>query len=202
MNTYLGACVGLGPEDIDPDLIAASKVVYLEGYLWDPPRAKQAFLEAARIAHESGGKVSLTLSDAFCVDRHRAEFRELVRHHVDILFANEAEIRSLYEVASFDEALQLVRGECDVAALTRDARGSVVVAGDEVHVIDAEPLARLVDSTGAGDLYASGFLYGLTAGRPLADCGRIASIAAAEVLSHYGARPESDLAQLVAGRLG
>ncbi len=202
MNTYLGACVNLTPEDVDPAMIADAQVVYLEGYLWDPPQAKQAFLKAARIAHESGGKVALSLSDPFCVDRHRGEFLELVRHHVDILFANEHEIVSLFEADSFDEALQKVRFEVETAALTRSEKGSVVVHRDEVHVLDAEPAERIVDSTGAGDLYAAGFLYGYTQGRDMATCGRLGGLCAAEIISHYGARPEVDLKQLVAARFG
>jgi sugar/nucleoside kinase (ribokinase family) len=197
MNTYLGAGALLGPDDVDPETIESSQVVYLEGYLWDPPEAQAAFLKAAGIAHDAGRKVALTLSDPFCVDRHRDSFRDLVDRHVDLLFANEAEILSLYEVATFDEALQLVRTECDIAALTRSAKGSVVVAGGEVHVIDAEPVARVVDTTGAGDQYAAGFLFGLTTGRDLATCGRIGGIAAAEVISHVGPRPEVRLADLI-----
>ena len=202
MNTYLGAGALLVPSDVDPETIESSQVVYLEGYLWDPPEAQAAFLKAAGIARDAGRKVALTLSDPFCVDRHRESFRDLVDRHVDILFGNEAEILSLYEVDSFDEALQRVRAECDIAALTRSAKGSVIVAGSEVHVVDAEPVARVVDTTGAGDLYAAGFLYGLTTGRDLATCGRIASIAAAEVISHMGPRPEVRLADLVRKALG
>jgi sugar/nucleoside kinase (ribokinase family) len=202
MNTYLGAGELLTPDDVAPALIEASQAVYLEGYLWDPPDAQAAFLKAAGIAHDAGRLVALTLSDPFCVDRHRESFRDLVDRHVDVLFANEAEILALYEMERFDDALQRVRTECDVAALTRSAKGSVIVAGDEVHVVDPEPVARVVDTTGAGDLYAAGFLFGLTTGRDLATCGRIASIAAAEVISHVGARPEARLADLVAMRLG
>jgi sugar/nucleoside kinase (ribokinase family) len=202
MNTYLGACVDLGPEDIPDDVIAASAITYMEGYLWDPPRAKEAFLKAMKVAHEAGRKVSLTLSDGFCVDRHRAEFLDLVENRVDILFANEDEIMSLYQVDEFDAALQAVRGHCEIAALTRSEKGSVIISGDEVHVIDAEPVARAVDTTGAGDLYAAGFLTGLSQGRDLHDCGRMGSVAAAEVISHLGARPHADLAALVADSLG
>ena len=202
MNTYLGACVELGPEDIDPAQIGAAKVTYLEGYLWDPPGAKQAFVKAAQLAHEAGRKVALSLSDPFCVERYRDEFRELVDGHIDLLFANEVEVCSLYETDSFDDALQAVRGRCEIAVLTRSDKGSVVLAGDEVHLVDVAKVERLVDTTGAGDLYAAGFLYGYTQGRPLYDCGRIGAIAAAEVISHFGARPEADLARLVTRELG
>ena len=199
--TMLGACLALGPADVDEALVAAAQVTYLEGYLWDPPLAKEAFVKAAEAAHAAGREVALSLSDPFCVDRHRTEFRDLVDGHVDLLFANEAEVCSLYEVESFDEALQAVRGRCRVAALTRSEKGCVVLDGEEVHVVDAEPAARVVDTTGAGDLFAGGFLYGYTQGRGAYDCGRIGAIAAAEVISHYGARPETDLAALVAQRL-
>jgi sugar/nucleoside kinase (ribokinase family) len=202
MNTYLGACVNLGPEDVDDAVVKNARVTYLEGYLWDPPRAKEAFVKAAKVAHAAGRKVSLSLSDAFCVDRHRAEFRDLVKGHVDILFANESEIKSLYEVESFDAALQQVRGSCEIACLTRSEKGSLIVAGEEVHVIDAERVGAVVDTTGAGDLYASGFLYGWTHGYGLARAGRIASLAAAEAISHVGARPQTSLKALVKQKLG
>ena len=198
MGTFLGACVELGPEDIPEALIASAQVSYLEGYLFDPPRAKAAFQKAAELAHGAGRKVSLTLSDAFCVERYRAEFRALIAGHVDILFANEAEIGALYETKDFDAALRAVRGHCEIAALTRSEKGSVVVTAKEALPIPAAPVARLVDTTGAGDLYASGFLFGLTHGRDLATCGRLGSLAAAEVIGHYGARPEASLAALAA----
>jgi sugar/nucleoside kinase (ribokinase family) len=197
MNTYLGACIELSPEDIDPAMIGRAKVTYLEGYLWDPPAAKQAFLKAAKIAHEAGRKVALSLSDPFCVDRHRDEFRDLLRDHVDILFANEAEICSLWQVDSFDQALEKTRGLCETAALTQSAKGSLVLWGRETHMIEAAPVARVVDTTGAGDLYAAGFLHGYCRGLPPTDCGRYASLAAAEAISHFGARPERPLAQLL-----
>lgn len=196
MNTFLGACVELGPEDIVPALIASAQVTYLEGYLFDPPRAKAAFQKAADLAHAAGRKVSLTLSDAFCVERYRAEFRALIEGHIDILFANEAEITALYQTDSFDEALRAVRGHCAIAALTRSAKGSVLVTGDETHPIPAVRIDQLVDTTGAGDLYAAGVLFGLTHGRDLAACGRLGSLAAAEVIGHYGARPETSLKAL------
>ena len=202
MNTYLGACVELGPEDVDEDLIAASAITYLEGYLWDPPRAKEAFIKAVGAARAADRKVALTLSDSFCVDRHRDEFMDLVRHHVDILFANEHEITSLYQTDDFDTAMQAVRGHCEIAALTRSDKGAVIASVNEVHVIDAEPIAHVVDTTGAGDLYASGFLAGLAQGRGLAECGHMAGVCAAEVISHMGARPEDDLVALMKEKLG
>jgi len=202
MNTFLGASVALGPEDLDRDLIARAKITYLEGYLWDAPAAKAAFVEAAEVAHEAGRRVALSLSDPFCVERHRESFLRLVEEHIDLLFANEVEICSLYQVEDFDAALQKVRGHCEVAVLTRSAHGAVILSGDEVHVVDAEPVARVVDTTGAGDLYAAGFLFGYTRGKNLHDCGQIGAIAAAEVISHYGARPEVPLHPLVQKRLG
>jgi sugar/nucleoside kinase (ribokinase family) len=202
MNTYLGASVELGPEDVEEELIAAAQVTYLEGYLWDKPRAKEAFRKAARLAHEAGAKVALTLSDPFCVERHRAEFQELVKGPVDILFANDAEIRALWQVGDFDAALAATKGQVGTAALTRSEKGSVVLAGERIDRVPAEPVERVVDTTGAGDLYAAGFLYGLTNGRPPAEAARIGAIAAAEVVSHVGARPERPLKALVAERLG
>ncbi len=202
MQTFLGASTDLGPADVDEAMIASAAVTYLEGYLWDKPQAKEAFVRAAAAAHKAGRKVSLTLSDAFCVDRHRADFKRLVKDHVDVLFANEAEILSLYETTSFDEAVAQVRGDCDVAALTRSEKGAVIVAGDKTHAVAAEPIAKLVDTTGAGDLYAAGFLYGYTRALPLPVCGRIGAIAAAEIIGHYGARPEVKLADLVKAKLG
>ncbi len=201
MQTFLGASVELGPEDIDGDLIQASQVLYLEGYLWDQERAKEAFLDGARLAAAAGRKVALTLSDPFCVDRHRAEFRDLIENHVAVLFANEAEIKALYAVDDFDAALQHVRRQCEVSALTRSEKGSVVASSEEVHVIDAFPIDRVVDTTGAGDAYAAGFLYAYTQGRGLRDCGRLGSALAAEVISHYGARAEADLKKLAAAVL-
>jgi sugar/nucleoside kinase (ribokinase family) len=201
MATFLGACVELGPEDVDAATIANAGVTYLEGYLWDKPRAKEAFIKAATIAHEAGRKVALSLSDAFCVDRHRSEFHDLVVNHVDILFANEAEILSLYQRETFEQAVQHVSRHCAVAALTRSAKGSVVVAGNQSYEVPAAPVARVVDTTGAGDLYAAGFLFGHTRKLPLTDCARIGALAAAEVISHFGARPESKLADFVGARM-
>ncbi|MGA8760774.1 MAG: adenosine kinase [Stellaceae bacterium] len=198
MNTFLGACAELGPGDIDPEIVGMAQVTYLEGYLFDPPLAQKAFRSAAAIAHGAGKKVALSLSDPFCVDRHRSAFRDLVAGHVDILFANEAEICSLYETDDFAAAAAAVRGHVAIAALTRSADGSVVLANDEEHWVKAAPVARVVDSTGAGDLYAAGFLYGLTRGLPLPICGVIGSLCAAEIIAHVGARPEQNLRELVA----
>jgi sugar/nucleoside kinase (ribokinase family) len=202
MNTFLGACVELGPQDVDEDLIAASAITYLEGYLWDPPGAKEAFIKAMGAARAAGRKVALSLSDSFCVDRHREEFLDLVQHHVDILFANEQEITSLYQVDSFDAAMQSVRGHCEIAALTRSEKGAVIVTDEEFHVIDAEPVDKVIDTTGAGDIYAAGFLTGLSQGRSLPECGRMAGIGAAEIISHMGARTEADLKALIQEKLG
>jgi sugar/nucleoside kinase (ribokinase family) len=196
MATYLGACVELGPEDIAANMIEAAQVIYLEGYLFDPPRAQQAFRQAAAIAHRSGRRVALSLSDPFCVGRHRTAFRELVSGEVDILFANEHEICSLYETDDFLAAAASVRGHVAIAALTRSEHGSVVLAGDATHTIAAAPVERVVDTTGAGDLYAAGFLYGLTHGLPLPTCGKIGSLCASEIISHVGARPEVGLEML------
>jgi sugar/nucleoside kinase (ribokinase family) len=196
MNTYLGACVTLTPEDVDRFTVEEAEITYLEGYLWDPPAAKNAFLKAARLARGAGRKVALTLSDSFCVERHRQSFRELIIRDIDILFANEKELKSLYETRTFDEALQLVRDDAEMAILTRSEAGSIVVKQDEFHVVEAQKVERVVDATGAGDLYASGFLHGLTRGRALAECARLGSLAAAEVISHLGARPQTSLAEL------
>ncbi|MFA5591811.1 MAG: adenosine kinase [Micavibrio sp.] len=197
MNTFLGACVELTPDDIDEDLVKSAEVTYLEGYLFDPPQAMEAFYKAAKIAHDAGRKVSLTLSDSFCVGRHRAAFQELVENHIDILFANEEEIKSLYETESFEEAFAIVRNKCEIAALTRSEKGSVIIRGDEVTEIKAEPVARVVDTTGAGDAYAAGFLFGYTSSLSMAECGRLGSIAAAEVISHVGPRPQVALSSLL-----
>ncbi len=196
MNTFLGASLGLGPADIRERTVEAAKITYLEGYLWDPPEAKRAFLKAAGIARRAGRRVSLTLSDALCVDRHRESFLELIRGNIDILFANENEIKSLYRVSTFDAALQRVRREIGLAVLTRSAAGSIIASGEEIHVVEAKKVEKITDATGAGDLYAAGFLYGLTYGKPLAQCGRLGSLAAAEVISHVGARPQTSLARL------
>jgi sugar/nucleoside kinase (ribokinase family) len=197
MNTFLGACRELGPADIDEALIARSKVTYMEGYLWDPPAAKEAFLKACRAARAAGRRTSLSLSDPFCVERHRGEFLELIDAHIDIVFANEREICALYEVSRLEDALAAVRGRCEIAVVTRSEHGSLVLAGSETYEVAAEP-TTVVDTTGAGDLFAAGFLFGYTRGRPLPECARLGSICAAEVISHFGARPEASLQQLVA----
>lgn len=198
MQTFLGSAGEVGPADVDAELIQRAQVTYFEGYLWDAPPAKQAYIKAAEIAHAANKKVSLTLSDKFCVDRHRAEFLDLVHGHIDILFANEQEICALYEVATFDEAVEAVRGKCDVAVLTRSEKGAVVVTPDETISVSAQPIEKVEDTTGAGDLFAAGFLYGYTHGKSLAESGKIASICAAEIISHVGARPEANLSELVA----
>jgi sugar/nucleoside kinase (ribokinase family) len=196
MNTFLGISSLLTPDDVDEALVARADYVYLEGYLFDRDGAKEAYRKAAAAAHAAGGKVSLTLSDSFCVDRHRDDFRDLVAGQVDLLFCNEDELLSLYEASSFDDAVAGVRGDCDVAAVTRGKEGSVVVTPDGVVPVPAHPVAEVVDTTGAGDLYAAGFLFGLTHGRSLAECGRLGSVAAAEVISHVGARPVVPLSRL------
>jgi fructokinase len=192
MNTFLGACVTLDAADVHPHLVALAKVTYLEGYLFDPPTAQSAFYKAAEAAHAAGRQVALSLSDAFCVNRHRDAFRKLVAGHVDILFANETEITALYETNTFEAAAEAVRTDVGLAVLTRGDAGSLILRGPETVTIAAEP-TKVVDTTGAGDAYAAGFLTGLTAGKSLADCGRMGSIAAAEVISHYGARLATDL---------
>ncbi|MEL7428855.1 MAG: adenosine kinase [Pseudomonadota bacterium] len=197
MNTYLGACVKLSADDIDPGLVQDSSVTYFEGYLWDPENAKDAIREAARLAHASERQVAMTLSDSFCVDRYRDEFLELVRSGtVDIVFANEAELKSLYQTADFSSALSAIREDCSLAAVTRSERGSVIVTRSETVEVDAHPIDNLVDTTGAGDLYAAGFLFGLTQGKPLKDCGRLGGLAAAEVIQHIGPRPQVSLKDL------
>lgn len=201
MNTYLGACVDLCPEDVDEDLVRRGKVLYLEGYLWDKPKAKEAFVKAARIASAAGRRVALSLSDSFCVARHRESFLDLVAHHVDVLFANESEIKALYGSATFEQAARLARGQTKLAVLTRGAQGSLLIAGDEQVEVPAAPVDNLVDTTGAGDLYAAGVLFGITHGESLTAAGRRGSIAAAEIIGHYGARPERNLSQLVADDL-
>ena len=197
MNTFLGASVELTETDVDPALVQSAAVTYLEGYLFDKPQAKAAFRKAAHLAHDTGRKLALTLSDTFCVERHHQEFLQLVQQEVDILFANEAELKALYQTNSFDQALTAVRQDCALVAATRSEHGAVIATPDEVVPVSAQPVARLVDTTGAGDLFAAGFLFGLTHGKSLAEAGRLGCAAAAEVISHYGPRPQIKLATLV-----
>lgn len=200
LNTYLGIAGQLGPDDINEAVVSSADVVLVEGYLWDVESSKEAIVKAMDAAHAAGNKTAFSLSDSFCVGRFRDEFQALVDERVDVLFANEAEITSLYEVDDFDTALAEVRGRCEVACLTRSEKGSVLVTADEVHQIPAVP-AELVDTTGAGDLYAAGVLFGLTHGKDLPTSGRLGALGAAEVISHVGARPEADLKVLAADLL-
>jgi len=194
MNTYLGAAQDLKPGDFDEAQVASAAVIYLEGYLWDPPRAKEAFVKAAAIAHKAGRHVALTLSDAFCVDRYRAEFIDLIRKGVvDIIFANERELHSLYETADFDTAVQALRHDAKLAVVTRSEKGCVVIAKDRIEAVPAEPVGQVTDVTGAGDLFAAGFLVGLARGRDHRTAARLGGLAAAEVIQHIGARPAVSL---------
>lgn len=201
MNTFLGASQTLGPDDISEADIARASMIYLEGYLWDPAPAKQAFLKAMRIANDTGVRVALTLSDSFCVHRYREEFQEIIENHVDILFANQDEIEQLYQSSSFEDAAAHIAGKVSVAALTRSEKGAVIISGEARIEVAAEP-TNVEDTTGAGDLYASGFLHGLAQGHDLEIAARMGSIAAAEAISHVGARPEANLKTLVGEKLG
>ncbi len=202
MNTYLGACQNLTAADVDAATVQAAGIIYLEGYLWDPPAAKEAFVEAAGIAHATGSRVALSLSDSFCVDRYRAEFLGLMRSKtVDIVFANEAELHALYETEDGETALEALRSEGVLGVVTRGAAGCVVVHGSDTVAVEAAPIDRLIDSTGAGDLFAAGFLAGLARKASLKRCAELGALAAAEVIQHFGARPATDLAGL-AGRQG
>ncbi|MGO9046058.1 MAG: adenosine kinase [Xanthobacteraceae bacterium] len=197
MNTYLGAAQDLHPADIDADLVAASAVLYLEGYLWDPKNAKDAFLKAAQIAHGAERTVALSLSDAFCVDRWRAEFLQLMRSRtVDLVFANETELHSLYQTADFDTAIAALRGDVSAAVVTRSEKGCMVISPEGTEAVPAFPVERVIDTTGAGDLFAAGFLSGLARGADDRTCGRLGALAAAEVIQHLGARPEASLRNL------
>ncbi len=197
MNTYLGAAQDLHPADIDPEMIAASAIIYLEGYLWDPKNAKDAFVKAATIAHDAERRVALTLSDAFCVDRWRAEFLHLMRSRtVDLIFANEAELHSLYQTADFDTAVKALRADVATAVVTRSEKGCLVIGPEGTEAVPAFPVERVVDTTGAGDLFAAGFLSGLARGADDRTCGRLGALAAAEVIQHLGARPEASLKDL------
>ena len=199
MNTYLGAAQDLAPGDIDDAQVASAAVTYLEGYLWDPPKAKEAFVKAAQIAHKNGRRVALTLSDAFCVDRYRSEFVDLIRKGtVDIVFANEGELRSLYETSDFDSAAQALQSDAKLAVVTRSEKGCIVVTRDTIEPVAAEPVEKVVDVTGAGDLFAAGFLVGLARGKDHRTSARLGALAAAEVIQHIGARPAVSLKALAA----
>jgi len=197
MNTYLGAAIEFGPEDVQPDIIKDSQVTYLEGYLFDPPEAKKAFHLAAKVAHDAGRQLALTLSDVFCVNRHRSEFIELIKNEVDILFANQNELMALYETRDLGDAVAKARSHCKLSVTTRSEKGAIIATAAETVEISALPVAKLVDTTGAGDLYAAGFLYGLTQGMSLTEAGKIGAFAAAEVISHYGPRPQKKLKELL-----
>jgi sugar/nucleoside kinase (ribokinase family) len=197
MNTFLGAAQELTPDDIDPAQVAASSSLYLEGYLWDPKSAKDAFVKASTIAHDAGRQVALTLSDSFCVDRYRGEFFDLMRNGtVDLVFANEAELHSLYQTSNFDAALSQLRSDARLAVITRSEKGCVVVSGDGITAVGAFPIEKIVDTTGAGDLFAAGFLFGLVRGVGHERAGRLGALAAAEVIGHIGARPQVSLKEL------
>ena len=201
MQTFLGACVNLAPDDIDPLIVSKSKITYLEGYLWDSILAREAFLKAAKIAKKTKRKIALSLSDPFCVNRHRKSFAKFIQNHVDILFANEEEIKALFLVKKFETALSKVRGICDIVALTRGKSGSVIINNNQTFTVKDQTVNNVVDTTGAGDAYAAGFLSGITKQRPLNVCGQIGGIVAGEIISHFGARSESNLKTLVAKRL-
>lgn len=198
MQTYLGVAGDIRQEDIDDSLVASGEVLYIEGYLWDEPETIASLRKAIRIARENGRKVAFSLSDLFCVDRHREEFLELISEHLDIVFANEQEVMALYQTEDFDEAVRAIRGQCEIAALTRSADGSVLVTPDEAIVVPAEKVANVVDTTGAGDLYAAGLLYGLTHGFPLAEAGALGGKAAGQIITHLGARALKPLSDILA----
>ena len=194
MCTHLGAANQLAEADVEPSVIEAAALTYLEGYLFDPPATRAAFEKAAALAHGAGRRVAITLSDSFVVERHREALLAFLGR-VDVVFANEAELTALFETG-FDAALAAVRGRCALAAVTRSEKGSVLVTADAVHVVPAAPVAQVVDTTGAGDQYAAGVLFGLARGLPLPECGRLGSLAAAEVISHFGPRPLASLKDL------
>jgi sugar/nucleoside kinase (ribokinase family) len=197
MSTFLGAASLLEPDDIGRDVVAAGAVLFLEGYLFDRDAAKEAFRIASKYAHEAGRKVALTLSDSFCVDRHRADFMDLILNDIDVLFCNEFELMSLYQTDSYEEALAQLRDDCEFGAVTRDKRGSVVINGHDLVYIEAEPVDHVVDATGAGDMYAAGFLFGFTRGMSIEACGRLGSLSASEVITHVGPRPLVKLDALI-----
>jgi len=198
MSTYLGACVELNPADVDPAVIEAAHYSYLEGYLFDPPEARRAFAKAAALSHGAGRKISMTLSDGFMVDRHRGALLGFIETQCDVVFANESEVCSLFETTDFDAAVKALASRVEIAAITRSEKGSVVASNGQLHEISAYPVEKVVDTTGAGDQYAAGFLYGLSQGRPLPVCGQLGSLAAAEVIDHYGPRPQVSLRELAA----
>ncbi len=202
MNTYLGACQELSEADLDAEAVAATEILYLEGYLWDPPAPRAAMKKAIAVARAHNRKVAFTLSDVFCVEGHRADFLDLLSQHVDLVFGNEHEVCALYQTNSLEAAMAELAKHACTTVVTRSGDGAVVLAGGERHVVPAEPAIRVLDTTGAGDLFAGGFMAALIQGRPLPDCARAGCIAAAEVISHYGARPETDLKALVKSRLG
>ena len=202
MATYLGASTALSPADIDPDLFRAARITYLEGYLWDPPQAKAAMRVAMEAAVQAGRTVALSLSDPFCVHRHREEFVDLLDGTLTVLFANEAEVVALMEATDVWDAVSRIQGRCPVVVITRSEQGALVVTPEAVHEVPAVRVDRVVDTTGAGDLFAAGFLYGMTRGWDLRECARAGAAAAAEVISHFGARPEDDLTALVGVAIG
>ncbi len=202
MMTYLGIAQYLSAEDLQSEQLARSDVFYIEGYMWSKPETKDAIVQAIQISHRAGNRTALTLSDTFCVNMYRDEFNGLIDNHIDILFANEHEILALTQAATFDEALALMRGRCDIAVLTRSEKGAVILAGDQVHIIDAQPIAKVIDATGAGDAFAAGFLHGLTSGRSLFESGRMGVICASSIITQVGPRPQEDLKALIAAKLG
>lgn len=202
MSTYLGACVEFSEADVDEAIIRDSEMIYLEGYLFDKDTAKDAYMKATHLAHKNNVRVALTLSDSFCVERHRTAFQSLIRHNVDILFANEAEILALYQSARFEDAIGEASRHCNTLVVTRGAQGSVLVTDNGIIPVPAHPVEKLVDTTGAGDQYAAGFLFGLAQGLPYYQCGALGSLAAAEVIGHVGPRPETSLAALAEKELG
>jgi sugar/nucleoside kinase (ribokinase family) len=202
MNTYLGACQELSEADLDAASVAAAEILYLEGYLWDPAAPRAAMKKAIAVARANNRKVAFTLSDVFCVEGHRADFQELLAGHVDLMFGNEHEVCALYQTQSLDEAMAELAKHACIAVVTRSSQGAVVLEGGRRHVVAGEQVAKVVDSTGAGDMFAGGFMAAMVEGRSLPDCARVGCITAAEVISHYGARPEADLKALVKARLG
>jgi len=201
MCTFLGSSVWFSPSDLNQKLIESAEIIYLEGYLFDRSRAKAAFTIASEIAHTAEKKVALTLSDSFCVQRHREEFIELVKNHIDILFCNEDEIKTLFETLDLEDAVSAIKGCCDLVIITQGSNGSLIISGDEELHVPACPVQEIIDTTGAGDLYAAGFLFGYTQKLPLLTCGKMGAIAAAEVIQHLGARVQTDLKNLVNEKL-